>query len=163
MSFDTFVKIDGIEGESTDSKHSGWIEATQYKAGASQKVSSTASSAGGATTGRADVKPFTFTKQVDGSSPKLFQACCAGTHFNKIVIAIHRAGGTEKVKFMEYELSDCIISDVTTVGGENQFPTESISIDFGKIVVTYVVQKRQGGGPAGNICAGWDLERNRKV
>lgn len=163
MSFDAFVKIDGIEGESTDSKHSGWIEATQYKAGASQKVSSTVSSAGGATTGRVDVKPFTFTKQVDGSSPKLFQACCAGTHFNKIIIAIHRAGETEKVKFMQYELSDCIISDVTTVGGENQFPTESISIDFGKIIATYVVQKRQGGGPAGNICAGWDLQRNCKV
>ena len=35
MSFDTFVKIDGIEGESTDSKHSGWIEAIAFSTGAS--------------------------------------------------------------------------------------------------------------------------------
>ncbi len=48
MSFDAFVKIDGIEGESTDSNHSGWIEALSYKAGVSQKVSVTPSSAGGA-------------------------------------------------------------------------------------------------------------------
>jgi len=26
MSFDAFIKIDGIEGESTDDKHQGWIE-----------------------------------------------------------------------------------------------------------------------------------------
>ncbi|MEJ2157465.1 MAG: type VI secretion system tube protein Hcp [Desulfobacteraceae bacterium] len=98
MAFDTFVKIDGIEAESSDSQHSGWIEAIDFSIGASQHVSMTASSAGGATAERADIKPFTFTKQVDSSSPKLFQACAAGTHFNKITIALYRAGGDEKVK-----------------------------------------------------------------
>ena len=163
MTFDAFVKFDGINGESTDSKHSGWIEAIQYNTGASQKVSSTASSAGGASSERTNVRPFTFTKQVDSSSPKLFQACCAGTHFNKIVIAINRSGGDEKVKFMEYKLSNCIISDISTHGGSDGFPSESISINFGKIIVTYVKQRREGGGPAGNISAGWDLQRNCKV
>jgi hypothetical protein len=55
----------------------------------------TAGSAGGATTGRADIRPFTFSKLVDSSTPKLFQACAAGTHFNKITIAMHRSGGME--------------------------------------------------------------------
>lgn len=163
MSFDTFVKVDGIEGESTDSKHSGWIEAINFSAGASQAVSNTASSAGGATAERTDIKPFTFTKQVDSSSPKLFQACAAGTHLDKITIALHRAGGDEKIKFLEYELSNCIISDVTTNGGGEDFPTESISINFGKIRITYSKQKREGGGLAGNISAGWDLQKNCTV
>jgi type VI secretion system secreted protein Hcp len=163
MSFDAFVKIDGIEGESADSKHSGWIEAIDYNAGVSQTVSTTASSAGGATAERADVKPFTFTKQIDSSSPKLFQACAAGTHFDKITIAIHRSGGDEKVKFMEYELANCIICDVSTNGGSVQFPSESISINFGKIIITYSKQKREGGGLAGNISAGWDLQKNCMV
>ncbi len=163
MSFDAFVKIDGIEGESTDSKHSGWIEALNYSAGASQTVSTTASSSGGATGERADIKPFTFTKQVDSSSPKLFQACAAGTHFDKITIALHRAGGSEKVKFLEYELSNCIICDVSTNGGGADLPSESISINFGKIIITYAKQKRDGGGLAGNISAGWDLQKNCMV
>jgi type VI secretion system Hcp family effector len=163
MSFDSFVKINGIEGESTDSKHSGWIEAIQFNNGVSQMVSTTASSAGGAGAERADVRPFTFLKQVDSSSPKLFQACAAGTHFDKITIAIYRAGGDEKVKFMEYELSNCIICDVSTNGGGKGFPTESISINFGKIFITYVKQRRQGGGAAGNISAGWDLQKNCKL
>ena len=162
MSFDTFVQIDGIEGESTDSKHSGWIEATNYNTGVSQKVSTTASSAGGATAERADIKSFTFTKQIDSSSPKLFQACAAGTHFDKITIALHRAGGDDKVKFLEYELSNCIICDVSTNGG-GTFPSESVSINFGKIIITYAKQKREGGGLAGNISAGWDLQKNCAV
>jgi type VI secretion system secreted protein Hcp len=153
MSFDAFVQIDGIDGESTDSKHSGWIEALNFSAGASQAVSTTASSAGGATAERANIKPFLFTKQVDSSSPK----------FDKIIIALYRAAGDDKVKFMEYELSNCIICDVSTNGGPNNFPSESISINFGKIILTYVKQKREGGGAAGNISAGWDLQKNCKV
>jgi len=160
MSFDSFVKISGIEGESTDSKHSGWIETISFSAGASQKISTTASSAGGATAERADIKPFTFTKQADSSSPKLFQACAAGTHFDKITIALHRSAGDDKVKFMEYELANCIICDVSTNGGSQEFPSESISINFGKIIISYVKQKREGGGPMGNISAGWDLQKN---
>jgi type VI secretion system secreted protein Hcp len=163
MSFDTFVNIDGIEGESTDSKHSGWIEALNYSAGASQTVSTTASSAGGAAGERTDIKPFTFTKQVDSSSPKLFQACAAGTHFDKIIIALHRAGGTEKIKFLEYELSNCILCDVSINGGSEDLPSESISINFGKIIITYSKQRRDGGGLAGNISAGWDLQKNCMV
>ena len=64
---------------------------------------------------------------------------------------------------MEYELTNCIISDVTTHGGSEAFPSESVSIDFGKINITYAKQKRAGGGLAGNISAGWDLQRNCKV
>jgi type VI secretion system secreted protein Hcp len=163
MSFDAFVKLDGIEGESTDSKHSGWIEVIQFNTGVSQMVSTTASSAGGAGAERADVRPFNFLKQVDSSSPKLFQACAAGTHFDKITITIYRAGGDIKVKFMEYELSNCIICDVSTDGGSKGFPAENVSINFGKIFITYVKQRRQGGGAAGNISAGWDLQKNCKL
>ena len=100
---------------------------------------------------------------MDSSSPKLFQACVAGTHFDKINIALHRAGGNEKVKFLEYELSNCILCDISTNADGNDFPSESISINFGKIIITYSKQKRDGGGLAGNISAGWDLQRNCKV
>lgn len=163
MAFDTFVKIHGIAGESSDSQHSGWIEAIHFSIGASQKVSITASSAGGATAGRTEIMPFTFTKQVDSSTPKLFQACAAGTHFDKITITLYRAGGSEKVKYLQYELTNSIISDVSTIGGGEDFPAESVSINFGKINITYAKQRRDGGGLAGNISAGWDLQRNCKV
>ncbi len=161
MAFDAFIKIDGVEGESTDDKHSGWIEALNYTTGVSQTVSATASSAGGASSERADFQDFTFSKQLDTASPKLALACADGSHIDKIIVELCRAG-KEKVKFMEYKLTNCIVRNVATSGG-GDFPSEEVSINYGKIEWSYAQQKRQGGGAAGNVAAGWDLEKNCKV
>jgi type VI secretion system secreted protein Hcp len=162
MAFDTFIKIEGIEGESTDDKHAGWIEVISYDTGVKQKTSATASSAGGGSTERADFDHFSLIKQLDKASPKLALACADGTHIDSILVEVCRAG-TEKVKFMEYKMTNCIISKVKTTGGGGDIPAESVSIDFGKIEWAYTVQKRQGGGAAGNVAGGWDLQKNCKV
>jgi type VI secretion system secreted protein Hcp len=162
MAFDTFIKIDGIEGESTDDKHAGWIEVVSYTSGVNQKASATASSVGGGSSERADFDDFAFVKQLDKASPKLALACADGTHINTIIVEVCRAG-TEKVKYMEYKMSNCIISSVQNAGGGGDFPSESVTINFGKIEWAYTVQKRQGGGAAGNVAGGWDLQKNCKV
>jgi type VI secretion system secreted protein Hcp len=164
MAFDAFIKIDGIEGESTDDKHQGWIEIQSYRSGHSQTISKTASSAGGATAERADFNTFAFSKLLDKSSPLLMSACAAGTHINEITIELCRAG-TDKIKFMEYKLKNSLISTVSTSSGDpnNSFPVELVKINFGKIEWCYIQQKRQGGWASGNIAVGWDLQRNCMV
>ena len=161
MAFDAFAKIDGIEGESTDNKHQGWIELLNYQVGVDQKVSSTASSVGGASAERADFQDFSFEKALDKSTPKLSLACSSGAHINNIIIEVCRAG-SDQIKFMEYNLNNCIISKVKTESG-GAFPFEKVSINYGKIQWSYTQQKRAGGGPAGQIASGWDLQRNCKT
>jgi type VI secretion system secreted protein Hcp len=158
---DAFVKIDGIEGESMDEKHVGWIEIIRYGTGVRQTVSTTASSAGGATAERADFDSFAFSKLIDKSSPLLMLACAAGTHIDEMIVELCRAG-TDKVKFMEYRLKNCLINWVSTSSGDpnNSFPVELVKINFGKIEWCYIQQKRLGGWASGNIAAGWDLQRN---
>jgi type VI secretion system secreted protein Hcp len=162
MAFDAFVKIEDIEGESTDDKHQGWIEVLSYNMGVSQRASSTASSAGGAGAQRADFAPFTFAKLLDKASPSLALACADGSHIDTITVEVCRAG-TEKIKFMEYKLTDCIISSVTTSGTGGTLPGERVSIAFGKIQWACTQQKRQGGRAAGNVAAGWCLMKNCKM
>ncbi len=161
MSFDAFIKIDGIEGESTDDKHQGWIEVLHYDMGLTQKSSATASSAGGASTERAAFQDFNFTKLLDKATPNLALACAAGTHIDKITVEICRAGA-EKVRFMAYEMSNCIISKVLMESG-GDFPFENVGINYGSVNWCYTQQKRAGGGAAGNVAAGWDLQKNCKV
>lgn len=48
MSFDGFIRLDGLEGESTDEKHAGWIEILSFDCRIEQNISTTASSVGGA-------------------------------------------------------------------------------------------------------------------
>ncbi len=158
---DGFVKIDGIEGESTDDKHSGGIEISSFSSGVVQKKSFTASSAGGASAERADFREFVITKEADKSSPKLALARAGGTHIDSITAELCRAGG-DKVKIFEYKMTNCLISRVAAVGGSG-IPMETVHINFGKIEWIYTQQTREGGGPAGQVAAGWNLEKKCKV
>jgi len=164
MAFDAFIKINGIEGESTDGRHPGWIEIIAYRSGHSMPISKRASSPQGAALGRVEFDTFTFSKLLDKSSPLLMSACAAGTHINEITIELCRAG-TDKVRFMTYRLKNSLISSVLISSGDpkNGFPVELVKIDFGKIEWCYTQQNRHGGLATGHIAAAWDLQRNCKA
>jgi type VI secretion system secreted protein Hcp len=161
MAFDAFLKIDGIPGESTDDKHKDWIEVLTYNWGAQQPTSATASSSGGATSERANFQDLSITKTLDKASPKLALALAKGTHSATVILELCRAGG-DKVKYMEYKLTNCIISSISNVGGGGE-PTESLSFNYGRVEWTYVQQKRADGSGGGQVAAGWDLEANKEV
>lgn len=165
MAFDAFLKIDGIPGESTDDAHGDWIEVLSYSTGVSQATSASASSGGGASSERADFQDFSIVKTLDRASPKLGVACADGTHISEVTLELCRAGG-DKVKYMEYKLSDCIVSSHRpggSSGGGETLPLEEVSFNYGKIEWTYTQQKRADGSGGGNVAAGWDLEKNSKL
>jgi type VI secretion system secreted protein Hcp len=164
MAFDAFIQLEGIKGESGDDKHKEWIEILNYGFGASQPQSNTASSSGSLGSARVEIQNFTFTHNLDISSPKLFEYCCNGTTVPKVTINLNRASG-DKSKYMEYKLSDVIVTSVGR-GGDSQtdydVPIESVSLAFGKIEMTYT-KIGIDGKAAGNASAGWDLKKNSKV
>ncbi len=65
MAFDAYLKIGGIPGEALDEQHKDWIETTGYNFGTHQSTSATASSAGGASSGRTTVTDLTITKLLE--------------------------------------------------------------------------------------------------
>lgn len=165
MAFDAFFKVDGIEGESTDANHKGWIELIRYGMGVKQTVSTTAGSAGGAGAERADFSDFVIRKLIDKSSPKLALACADGTHIDQIIVELCRAG-TDKIPFMTYTLRNCLIRKLITTNGNDtaaNFPAETVKINYGKIEWRYAQQNRNCGVVTGNVASGWDLQRNCKM
>jgi type VI secretion system secreted protein Hcp len=163
MAFDAFLKIDGIPGESTDDKHKDWIEVLSYSHGVQQPASVTASSAGGAGAERVNHADFVIVKHIDKASPKLYENCCTGKHLKDVTIELCRAGG-DKVKYLEVKMEQVIISSVSPAGnpkGDDGFPTESVSFNYGKIKWTYTQQKRTDGSGGGNVTGGWDLTSNK--
>jgi len=161
MAFDAFLKIDGIPGESSDAKHSEWIEITSFDHSMDQPASATASSAGGATAERVNHGTFNFTHLLDKASPKLYEACCTGKHIKEVTLELCRSGG-DKVKYMEIKLEQVLVSSVAPTGSAAaEFPSEAVKLSYGIIKWTYTQQKRADGAGGGNVNSGWDLTKNK--
>lgn len=156
MSFDTFMQVDGVEGESLDDAHKGWIELLSYHYDAVQSVSTTACSSGGATAGGVTLGDLRVSKYIDKATPKLFELCCRGSHIKKVTIRVHRAG-TEKFKYLDIVLEEVLISTVSGNGAEHAgLPKETITLNYGRIKLEYSQQRRTDGGSAGVVSGGWD-------
>ena len=165
MAGDNFVLIDGIKGESDDDQYKDWIEVESFSWGVSQAASSVASTAGGASNARANFQDLTITKYLDASSPLLNKACWSGQHIKKVTLELNRSSGGDSLKFkyMVFVLENVIISNISIGGGGDQIPVESITFNYGKITTTYTKQARRGGGGAGEVPAGWNLQKNTQM
>lgn len=163
MAFDCFLKIDGVPGECSDDKHEEWIEVLSYSHGVSQSASGSSSSGGGRSAERCDHQDFSVVKTLDKTSPKLALFCSNGTHITDVKMELCRATG-DKQKYMEYLMSDVIVTSVrpggSSQGGES-LPLEEVSFNYGKIEWTYTETDHKTGKPKGDVKADWDLTTNK--
>jgi type VI secretion system secreted protein Hcp len=166
MSFDTYLFIDEIEGESTakfDSKPNGLTKAPteiySFSFGA-QNPTTVGPTSGGSGAGRVSVSSFHLMKKTDNSSPLLFQACCAGDHFAKGSVVLRKAGGKDNKQqvFLQYDFVELYVDSVQWSGstGGDDTPTESVSFSFGKVKVTNNPQDKSGKLAKGTQGT-WDL------
>jgi type VI secretion system secreted protein Hcp len=163
MAFDAFLEIEGIPGESTDDKHKNWIEILSFNHGLSQPSSGAQSTGGARSAERCNHQDFSVVKILDKASPKLALFCCNGKHIGKIKFELCRATGN-KQKYMEYVLTDVIVSSVRPGGsasGAEQLPLEEVSFNYGKIEWTYTETDHKTGASKGDVKANWSLVENK--
>ncbi|MDY0743279.1 type VI secretion system tube protein Hcp [Paucibacter sp. R3-3] len=158
---DYFLKITGVDGESTDDKHKGEIELISYSLGGTNAGSF--QSGGGGGSGKVALHDFSFVKKVDKSSAKLFAAMCSGEHYDTATLVCRRAG-KEQQEFLTVVLSKVIVSSLTHLGAEGAetIPSDSVTLNFGKIEFKYKEQKPDGS-LGGEIIGGWDQTTNKVV
>jgi len=157
---DYLLEIDGIKGESADSKHKESIEIESFSWGATQGA--TRSSGGGGGAGKVTFQDFHFVKATDKSSPALFQAVASGRHLKKATLFVRKAGGDQQ-EYLKITLEDCLVSSFKAAPqapGVGQ--TENISLNFAKISYDYRPQLPDGS-LGGAVHAGWDVKVNKKL
>jgi type VI secretion system secreted protein Hcp len=155
MAFDAFLKFDGVDGESTRKGFEKHIEIYSFSFGAANPTTIGAGGGGGA--GKVSLGGFNVMKKTDGSSTALFQACCTGKHFPKAKVTLHKAGGDDAVDYLVYEFEKVFIESIQWSGssGGDDSPAESLSLNFGKVTVTYTPQTESGAKGSPTV-ASWD-------
>ncbi|HVO98284.1 MAG TPA: type VI secretion system tube protein Hcp [Bryobacteraceae bacterium] len=166
---DFFLKLDGIEGESQDSKHSKEVEILQYQFKGTQQ-GTTGSATGGGGKGRVKLEDLLVWKKIDKASPKLFQHHCSGEPIKKIVLTGRKAGKDQQ-DYLKITLTDCIVSQFNhgaTPGGDGGKTfddwehLEQIGFNFATIDYSYKEQKADGT-LGGEIKGGWHAVQNKPL
>lgn len=161
MAENMYMKIDGIDGESTDDKHANWFELLSFSHGVSQPVSA-ASRTGGRVAGKADFQDFTVTKTVDKATPDLNMHCCMGKHINKVEVELCKTANGEQHVYMKYEMENVIVSSVSPGGSSGSEFLETVSFAYGKIKWAYTPIDHAGNASA-TVEQAWDLETNKQA
>jgi type VI secretion system secreted protein Hcp len=159
---DFLLFIEGIKGESRDSKLPGQIDVESWSFGLSQ-TGSFGYGGGGGGSGKVQFDALSFVSRMSIASPKLQAACASGQHIPQVILTCRKAGG-QQVPFFTVTLTDVLVSGYTVKAEDEQLPLplDNVTLAFAKIEIAYATQSGTGSVGAA-VKAGWDLNRNVPV
>ena len=157
---DYFLKLAGIDGESTADGHKGEIDLESWSWGESNTGSPAAG--GGIGAGKVSMNDFSFVMKLNKASPKLFLVCAEGEHIKTAWLTAHRASAKQADYFLKWSFADLLISSYQTGATTGELPLDQVSFNFSKIEVEYKEQKPDGSLSPG-IKAGWDIKTSKKI
>lgn len=135
MPFDVFLKFETIKGESNDHKHKGEIDVLSWTWNITNPLR-----------GRTVVEDLKIYKPIDGATPPLFDAACAGEPVGTAWLSVRKAGGKQDIDFLQIVLEDVVITSIRSGGNatSDSVPMEEIALNFSKIEIEYTEQKEDG-------------------
>jgi len=164
---DIFLKLDGIQGESTDGRHPREIEILSYNQTMSGPFAHGASSTGAAT-GKTTCGPVTVVKYVDVSSPDLILNAANGRHIAKAEFTFRRPG-KDLAEYYKVILEDVIVVEVEQSDSKLNFPNpappraiEKVSLIGRRFRFEYTATTAAGAG-GGRPKSGWDCVSAGKI
>jgi type VI secretion system secreted protein Hcp len=157
---DFYIQLQGIDGESKDSKHAGWIDVLSFEYSVSQSASM--STGGGSGVGRASFDALTFIHYVDKATPNLLQYCASGKLISTAKLSCCKVGDGSQ-EYMLITLSDCLITHTGPIGSADDARVkEKVSVSYGKIEVQ--VKEQNADGSMGAAVTGtWNVKENKNT
>src|SRR3974377_1021551 len=135
MPVDLFLKLAGIDGESTDARHRGEIEVLGWSWGQSQEAPSTCSGSG-AGAGKVKHLDLTIQKRVDVATPLLLSACAQGRHISDGTCT---TSSTNSQAFLLFTITNVFVTSVnmSEASKDDPRPSETVTLNFTKLDFDY--------------------------
>jgi type VI secretion system secreted protein Hcp len=160
---DYFLKVSGIDGESTDDKHKNEIELESWSFGVSNSGSGHSSGTTGSGAGKASFQDIHFVAKLSKASPKLMLACATGEHISEATLTCRKAGGDQQ-EYLTIKLNDAFVSSFQTGGSNgNIVPMDQFSLNFGKCEEVYKQQDASKGSVSSPVKVGYNIAANKKI
>jgi len=155
--FQAFLKIQTIQGDSLDPQHRQEIELKSF--GWGETNASEMTSTGVRFSGQVEMQPFTFTMPVNSASPILFLACASGKHIPEAVLTVRNSAGRE---YLILRLMEVFVTSYKTAADRSQdvVPIDEVTMRFLRIEMSFI-PSGPGGSAGAPIRVGWDLLHNR--
>src|SRR5271154_6611911 len=145
-----------IKGESQDKQFADTFHVKTFTFAVNQK--GTAGTGSGLGAGKAEFDDFEFVIDTQKGSSLLLQHCAKGTHFEKVLLHVRKAGG-EHVEYLRYLFTTCMVSSFSTSGDEES--TDTVKFNYRRVYTQYIPQSDKGDLDfKGKSYGGWDLDAN---
>ena len=158
MPVEMFLKLTGIEGESTDAKHQGEIDLLAWSWGLSREAPPTGGGGGGSGAGSPRIENISIQKLVDLASPLLLSFSAQGKHISDGTLTTRKAGkSASRGEFLLFRMTNVVVTSVHVVASkDDNVPTENITLNFAKLEFGYRPTKPDGSlGPERSFK--WDV------
>jgi len=173
--FDIFLKLDGIDGESTIKGHENETVILSYEAGIDHPAPPLGGG-GGAAAGKPAFSGVRFRKPIDKGSIPILLACASGSHIRDARFTFRQTATA--LDFYTIRLDDVLVThivqragagaqyplsfDTLTTGADGTGFLDEVTLSYAKIQWEYQ-PVGPSGGPAAVVKGGWDLALNKKI
>lgn len=131
-----------VKGDVTADGYANWIELNSFQWGVGRGISSPTGANKDRESSAPSVSEITVTKAQDTATGKLLTEAYQGKGVTVIIDFVKTDQG-KLSKYLEYKLSDTMISGYSTSSGGDR-PSESLSLNFAKVVVSPMVVDKDG-------------------
>ena len=154
-----YLRIAGIDGDSTSRGHEKWFEAATISWGAHSTAAPASGSGGGA--GRPVLEPLHVGLKSGRSTPLLFQAVVTGRHIAAATLDVVTSGERRRTA-LSWSLTDVQLTSLELSGAGDAAMDETLVLSYGGVTLAATGQDPKGGVTPGPV-VGWDVGRNQTV
>jgi len=159
MAIDSFLdfktSVPAVKGESIDEKFKDCFHVKTFSFAVNQK--GTAATGTGLGAGKAEFDDFEFTIDTQLGCADLIKHCAIGTHFDKVILHVRKAGG-KQYEYLRYVFGSCILSSYSTSGDEES--TDTVKFNYRQVASKYIPQTDKGDPGTPGAIGGFDLKKN---